>query len=100
MPGPHPGVLDWYTVLVGVFTLCVLGAHGALYLILKTTGPVRDRAYRLAGLLWTAAILVGIPTTIATSRIRPSLYASLIAQPWTWALVFGIVGALIGISLR
>ena len=39
-PGPHPGVLDWYTVLVGVFTLCVLGAHRALYLLLKTTGPV------------------------------------------------------------
>ena len=28
---------------------------------------------------------------------RPSLYASLIARPWTWALVLGIVGALIGI---
>src|SRR3954471_18587308 len=27
-PGPYPGVLDWYTVLVGVFTLCALAGHG------------------------------------------------------------------------
>src|SRR5260370_30023757 len=40
--GRHPGVLDWYTVLIGLFTLCVLAGHGALYLIWKTSGPVHD----------------------------------------------------------
>src|SRR6266704_2958457 len=28
-PGPHPGVLDWYTVLLGLFALGVLAGHGA-----------------------------------------------------------------------
>ncbi len=98
-PGPHPGVLDWYTVLVAVFTLCVLGAHGALYLVLKATGPVRERASLLAGRLWAAAILLGIPTTVATASIRPSLYASLFARPWTWILAIGIAGALAGIFI-
>ena len=26
--GPQPGVLDWYTVLIGVFTLATVAAHG------------------------------------------------------------------------
>jgi cytochrome d ubiquinol oxidase subunit II len=30
-PGVQPGILDWYTTLVGVFTLCVLAGHGARY---------------------------------------------------------------------
>ena len=99
LPSAHPGVLDWYTVLVGVFTLCVLSGHGALYLIYKTTGPVRERAYRLAWRLWAATVIVGIPTTLATWQIRPSIYVNLIARPWTWILALGIVGSLISIFM-
>src|SRR5512142_1390081 len=29
--GPHPGILDWYTVLAGAAALAVLAMHGALY---------------------------------------------------------------------
>jgi cytochrome d ubiquinol oxidase subunit II len=91
LPGPHPGVLDWYTVLVGVFTLCALAAHGALYLAFKTSGPVQERSNRTARLLAMATGIVCIPTTIATAMIRPGLYANLIARPWTWILALGII---------
>ncbi len=40
--GREPGILDWYTGLVGLFTLVALAIHGALYLAWKTTGPVRE----------------------------------------------------------
>src|SRR5438309_8132622 len=38
--GPHPGILDWYTVMAGVVALITLTAHGALYVTLKTDGDV------------------------------------------------------------
>src|SRR5512134_2697212 len=38
------GILDWYTVLVGVFALAALAAHGALFLSWKTDGPVQLRS--------------------------------------------------------
>ena len=44
----HVGILDWYTVSVAVFTLVALAAHGAVDLVLKTSGPVHDRSERLA----------------------------------------------------
>src|SRR5580693_4267395 len=38
--GPHPGILDWYTVMAGVVALVSLTAHGALYVALKTEGAL------------------------------------------------------------
>ena len=37
--GREPGILDWYTGLVGLFTLAALAVHGALYLAWRTDGP-------------------------------------------------------------
>ena len=58
--GPTPGVLDWYTVLVGVFTLVTLAGHGALYLRWKTSGALQARVAGLVPKLWasSAALLL------------------------------------------
>ena len=55
-PGMQPGIFDWYTTLVGVFTLCVLAGHGALYLVWRTTGRVQGR-----GAAWARKIGPGPP---------------------------------------
>ena len=44
--GPNTGVLDWYTIIVGVAALGTLTLHGALWVALKTEGPVHDRSAR------------------------------------------------------
>ena len=46
--GREPGILDWYTGLVGLFTLVALAVHGALFLVWRTTGPVRERSLAFA----------------------------------------------------
>ena len=53
-------MFDWYTTLVGVFTLCVLAGHGALYLVWKTAGPVQARSQTCEDLLWPRDEL-GVP---------------------------------------
>ncbi len=42
--GRSPGIFDWYTTLVGLFTLVALALHGAVYLVWRTTGPVQGAA--------------------------------------------------------
>ncbi|SPE41980.1 Cytochrome d ubiquinol oxidase, subunit II (fragment) [Candidatus Sulfopaludibacter sp. SbA3] len=37
-PGQDAGILDWYTVLIGVAALVALTVHGALWVALKTEG--------------------------------------------------------------
>jgi cytochrome bd ubiquinol oxidase subunit II len=95
LPGRHPGVLDWYTVLVALFTLCVLTGHGALYLVWKTTGPVQARSRAVAARTWVVVVVLGILTTLATALVQPRLYANLVARPWTWLLLALIIGSLV-----
>src|SRR6201981_1731368 len=50
--GEETGILDWYTILVGVLALLALAMHGALWVQLKTTGAVGQRSARLARQIW------------------------------------------------
>lgn len=95
MTGPNPGVLDWYTVLVGVFATLVLAAHGSLYLVVKTGGALQQRAARLGSILWVLVLILMLPVTLATYVVRPELYLNLIARPWTWALAALVAGSLL-----
>jgi cytochrome bd ubiquinol oxidase subunit II len=98
----NPGVLDWYTVLVGVFTLIALAAHAALYLMWKTEGPVHERSRVLALPLWSILTLLGVVATVATAQVRPQLYGNLMSRPWTWLLLIVILSslAMVFVSLR
>ncbi len=96
LPGREPGVFDWYTLLVGLFTLVVLASHGALYLVWKTSGPVRDRAGSIARRMWLLVLPLWILTTLATAWVQPQLYANLLARPWTVALVLALLGGAAG----
>jgi cytochrome d ubiquinol oxidase subunit II len=95
LPGRSPGVLDWYTVLIGVFTLVTLAAHSALYLTWKTTGSVHDRSRLHARPLWSAVVVLGLAATAATALVRPQLYANLLARPWSWPLLALILASLV-----
>jgi cytochrome d ubiquinol oxidase subunit II len=79
--GPHPGVLDWYTVIAGLVALVALTIHGALYLALKTTEDLNARARRIAIGLWPALVILTILSLLATIRIRPELLANYVRFP-------------------
>jgi len=102
MPGRYPGVLDWYTIAVGVFAALTLAGHGALFLAYRTLDSVRERCMKAAKILWPAILLSGVAVTYLTWLVRPQIYASLIARPWTWTLASLIVAGVVLIfwSLR
>ncbi|MFB3915696.1 MAG: cytochrome d ubiquinol oxidase subunit II [Terriglobales bacterium] len=69
--GPHPGILDWYTVLAGVTALVALMLHGALYLVTKTEGDVKLRAHKIATVAWPALLLLTVASLIGTMYAHP-----------------------------
>ena len=95
--GPQPGVLDWYTLLVGLFTLSVLTGHGALYLAWKTAGPVEARSRQAAQTAWLAVLPLWVMSTLATAWIEPRIYSNLMARPWAWPLVLAAMSGLSGV---
>jgi len=77
--GPHPGILDWYTVLAGVVAVTTLTAHGALYVTLKTDGQLGGRARVLALAVWPVQLLLTLVSLVATWFVRPSIKENYLA---------------------
>ena len=95
-PGVRPGVFDWYTILVGVFALCALAGHGALYLVWKTAGPVQARSRLWARRAWLAVLPLWLAVTLATARLRPDIFTNLLDRPWSLAFVVLMLGGVVG----
>ena len=87
------GVLDWYTILLGFFSLAALCAHGSLFLALRNQG----RALRAARSLWPAVGGAGVLAIVATGLVRPEIYRGLAARPWAWPLALLAALGLVGV---
>jgi len=87
LTGRQPGILDWYTGLVGLFTLAALSVHGALYLAWKTAGPVRERSVAFALGAWRVALVLWVAATAATAWVQPNLFSALASRPWAFPFV-------------
>jgi cytochrome d ubiquinol oxidase subunit II len=97
--GPRPGILDWYTVLIGVMALAALALHGAHYLAVKTEGDVQARARRFAGPGWGALALLTLASLVATLSVRPRVLDNFRAYPWGWIIPLAVAGSLIAMPL-
>ena len=75
------GILDWYTVVMGVFALVTVANHGALFLCWKTEGPVHERARWIAMPLSIVTAVMGGFCTLATAHVNPDVYANLAHAP-------------------
>ena len=80
--GEQPGILDWYTILVGILALAALMLHGALWVALKTVGTVRDRSLHIARLNWWAVAALTVLVTFTSFRIQPAIAAHFRSTPW------------------
>ncbi len=85
------GILDWYTILVGLLALAALMMHGGLWVRLKTTGDVGDRAERLASWAWWAVLALTVVVTAVTFGVQPQVGANF--KTWPLGLVFPLLAA-------
>jgi cytochrome d ubiquinol oxidase subunit II len=79
--GEPVGILDWYTVLIGVFAAAALAGHGASFLALRTDGPVQARSRTLMTRLFVATAILWPPVTLATWRVNGALFAAFPGRP-------------------
>ena len=93
--GSETGILDWYTISVGVLALVALVMHGGLWVKLKTTGAVNARAGQIAGpMFWVTAALTVI-VTLLSFRAQPQISRNFAQWPLGYAFpALAIVGAI------
>src|SRR6201981_565226 len=92
--GPHPGILDWYTILAGVVALVTLSVHGALYVRVKTDGELAARCRRTAMVVWPAQLALTLISLIATWFVRPSIKENYLAYPIGFLIPIVVFGSL------
>jgi cytochrome d ubiquinol oxidase subunit II len=96
-PWGPPGVLDWYTVTIGLLAFVILAMHGALYLVWKTDGEVGLRARRVARQAWWMVAAIGVLATVLTWKVRPGLYVMIWLRRWPVAVVGVALAGFLGI---
>lgn len=98
-PGPHPGILDWYTVIGAAVALVALTLHGALWLTIKTSGELAFRARRIVRPLCIQLAVVTVISLGATIHVRPASLENYVHYPETFVIPVGVAASMAGIWL-
>ncbi|MFA5322652.1 MAG: cytochrome d ubiquinol oxidase subunit II [Smithella sp.] len=89
-------LLNPYGLVTGGLFVCLFIMHGALYLSLKATGNVRERAKTVAGKIWGVLLTVAVVFLIYT-YFATRLFDNYISSPVLFAFPLIAVAGLLGI---
>lgn len=92
---PEAGILDWFTVMMGLVGLATLKVHGANYLAMKTTGVVQERSRRVASFAVWGVLALSAATLVASSSLHPEIWTNY--SEHFWGYIFPLV-ALFGMG--
>ena len=96
-PGPQPGILDWYTVIGGLVALVALTLHGALWLTIKVSGDLAQRAQKLVTPLWIAEAILTVGSLAATIAVRPASLNNYFSYPISLVVPLGVIVSMVAI---
>ena len=94
---PPVGILDWYTLLAGVFGLLAIGGHGATFLAWKTDGDGARRAAggRASGSTVPWHVLWPLMTAVTWFVNAGSACRAMPGRPLAWLSVLVALGGLV-----
>lgn len=85
----HLGIIDWFTLLLGVIGVVSLTIHGANWIIFKTNSSLNKKLKRVVFRLNIALIILVIISLLVWHIIEPKPFHNFIETPWLW--VFPII---------
>ena len=94
-PGSNAGVVDWYTLLIGLASLSALTLHGASWVAYKTDGELRERSRAFASKSWWVVILLTAVITFVSYELQPNIAKEFSDRPW--GAIFPLL-ALVGLA--
>jgi cytochrome bd ubiquinol oxidase subunit II len=94
-----PGILDWYTILIGLLALATLVVHGSNFIAVKTEGELNVRSRRISRLFAYATIALTLLATAATFWVSPWMLGSFGARPYGLVFPLVAIAGLVGMVL-
>lgn len=93
----HLGVIDWFTLLLGVIAVVALTIHGANWIIFKTNSELNSRLKKVVFNLNIALVLLVIVSLLVWHNIEPQPFQNFIKYPWLWILPIITFAGLFGL---
>jgi cytochrome d ubiquinol oxidase subunit II len=97
--GSFLGLLNPYSILIGLLSLALFTMHGAIYMTLKSEGDIHKTNVGWAYRLWMAVIVLYFLATIYTLFEAGYLFRGLIGNPLFWIMFLLLLLALVYIPL-
>ena len=97
--GPNPGILDWFTIMLGVTSVAAMTMHGALWATTKSGGELQARVRKIANGAWIGVVLLSVVLALVVPMTLPHFASRYAAHPW--GLVFPVfaMGSLVGAGM-
>jgi len=80
--GSFWGLLNPYSLLLGILSLVTLTLHGAIYLAMKVEGDLQSRLHRWIVNSWTVFVILYVLTSLATAATSRFLFQGLSGHPF------------------
>lgn len=80
--GIHPGVIDWFTIIIGLIAVVTLAIHGANWIILKTNASINQQLKSVIFKLNIALLFLTIFSLSVWQSINPTALNNFINKPY------------------
>ncbi|MFG6687306.1 cytochrome d ubiquinol oxidase subunit II [Mariniflexile sp. HNIBRBA6329] len=80
----HLGIIDWFTILLGVIGVVALTIHGANWIIYKTNSDLNTKLKNVIFKLNFALLGLVITSLLVWHIIEPKPFHNFIKHPWLW----------------
>ena len=84
-----PGVIDWFTLIIGVIAVVTLAIHGATWIILKTKASINEQLIKLIFKLNILLVILTFISLFTWQIIRPDALDNFIRKPYL--LIFPVI---------
>jgi len=85
----HPGVIDWFTIIIGLISVVVLAMHGANWIILKTNSSINEKLKSVVFKLNIALLILTIFSLSVWQLVNPTSLNNFIDKPYL--IVFPLI---------
>lgn len=95
--GTHPGVIDWFTIIIGLIAVVTLAIHGANWIILKTNSSINEKLKSVIFNLNIALAVLTIISLLVWHLINPEPFSNFIGMPLLLIFPMLYIGGLVGL---
>ena len=93
----HPGVIDWFTITIGIISVIVLSIHGANWIILKTNSGINNKLKSVVFNLNIALLVLTVFSLSIWHIINPDPFKNFIGNPLLFIFPIFYFGGFIGL---